>query len=61
MTLTYTTASGYPYHIETATNLFPAIWTTVAGSTTNATVSVVTFTDPNALGSSQRFYRVVSP
>jgi hypothetical protein len=61
LTLSYTAVPGYAYHVETATNLSELVWTTVAGSATNATVNVVTFTDANALGDRQRFYRVVSP
>jgi hypothetical protein len=61
VTLSYATTPGYPYHVEVTTNLFPASWTTVAGSATNATGSSVTFTDPNLPNSSQRYYRTVSP
>jgi hypothetical protein len=61
VTFTYPTVAGFPYHVETTTNLSPATWLTIAGSITNATGSIVSFTDPNALGSGQRFYRTVSP
>jgi hypothetical protein len=61
VTLTYATTPGFPYHVETTTNLFPASWTTVAGSVTNANGTTVIFTDPNPLGGGQRFYRTISP
>jgi hypothetical protein len=61
VTLTYATTPGFSYHIETTTNLFPASWTTLAGSATNANVATVIFTDPNPVGSGQRYYRTVSP
>ena len=61
VTLTYATIPGFPYHVESATNLSPATWTTVAGSATNATESTVTFNDPNPLGGDQRYYRTASP
>jgi Alpha-1,3-glucanase catalytic domain D1/Alpha-1,3-glucanase catalytic domain D2 len=61
LTLNYAATPGYPYRIETATNLAPAIWSAVAGSVTNATTAAVTFTDANALGAGQRYYRTVSP
>ena len=60
VTLTYATTPGYPYHVETTTNLLTASWTTLAGSTTNANGTMVIYTDPNPLGG-QRFYRTVSP
>jgi hypothetical protein len=61
VTLTYATTPGFVYHLEVTTNLFPAIWTTVPGSATNAAGSSVTFTDPNLMSGSQRYYRTVSP
>lgn len=61
VTLTYATSPGYPYHVETATDLSPAAWTTVAGSATNATGSSVTSTDPNPPGGGQGYYRIASP
>ena len=61
VTLTYATIPGFPYHVESATNLSSATWTTVAGSATNATESTVTFSDPNPLGGDQRYYRTASP
>ena len=61
VTLTYATTPGYPYHVESTTNLFPAAWTTLAGSVTNANGTTVIFTDPNPVGSGQRYYRTVSP
>jgi len=61
VTLTYFTAPGVPYHLEMTTNLGSGPWVPVVGSMTNATDSSVTFTDSNAPGSIQRFYRSVSP
>jgi hypothetical protein len=61
VTLTYAATAGYHYHIETATNLFPASWMIVNGSATNATGSVATFTDPNLVNANPRYYRTVSP
>ena len=60
-TLTYATTRLFPYHVETTTNLLPALWIPLAGSTTNANGATVIFTDPNPVGGSQRFYRTVSP
>jgi hypothetical protein len=59
VTITYATSPGFPYHVEAATNLSPATWTTAAGSATNATGSAVTFTDPNP--PAECYYRTVSP
>jgi hypothetical protein len=59
--LTYATTPGYTYHVEVTTNLLPAAWTTMAGSVTNASGTTASFTDPNPVGSSQRYYRTVSP
>ena len=61
VTLTYAVTPGFPYRIETATNLFPAAWTTVAGSATNPAVDTVTFTDLKPPGGGQRYYRTSSP
>jgi hypothetical protein len=61
VTLTYATSPGYPYHVETATGLSPTVWTTVAGSATNSTRSIVTIIDPNPRGSGQTYYRTASP
>jgi hypothetical protein len=58
-TVSYETTAGHIYHIESTPTLSPAAWTPVAGSTTNATGSSVTFTFP--AGSAQAFYRTVSP
>jgi len=59
--LTYATVPGYPYHVETATNLSSATWLTIAGSVTNATQSSATFIISNPPRDGQRFYRIVSP
>jgi hypothetical protein len=61
VTLTYNTTPGFPYHVQAATNLAPATWMNVSGSATNATGTVVTFTDSNAPASSPGFYRTSSP
>ena len=61
VTVTYATSPGYPYHLEVATILIPPNWAVVAGSATNATDSVVSFTDPNTALGRRRWYRVVSP
>jgi hypothetical protein len=61
VTMTYATTPGYPYHVETTTSLSPAMWTTLAGSSTNAIGTSVTFTDPNPVSGGQRYYRTVSP
>ena len=61
VTINYSTTSGLTYHVETTTNLTSSPWTTLPGSTTNATGSSIIFIDPNAVGDPQRFYRVGSP
>ena len=61
ITLTYATTPGFPYHIETTTNLAPAIWTTIPDSITNATDTSATFTFPSFSDLLPRFYRTVSP
>jgi hypothetical protein len=59
--LSYATASGLTYHVETTTNLTPAVWTPIPGSTTNADGNIIIFVDPNASADPQRFYRIRSP
>jgi len=61
VTLTYATTPGYPYHVESTTNLNPASWTPLDGSATNATEAAASFTDPNPAANDQRYYRSVSP
>jgi hypothetical protein len=61
LTFTYATTPGFGYHVEVATNLSPAQWTTVAGSATNATGTSAKFTDANPSTDPQRYYRTVSP
>ncbi len=61
VTLTYATTPGFAYHVESTTNLFPSAWTTLIGSATNAMGTSAIFTDPNPVGSNQRYYRTVSP
>jgi hypothetical protein len=58
-TLRYQTTAGHFYHVESTASLSPAVWTPVAGSSTNATGASVTFTFP--AGSAPLFYRTVSP
>ncbi|HTS18531.1 MAG TPA: glycosyl hydrolase family 28-related protein [Verrucomicrobiae bacterium] len=61
VTITYATTTGFPYHIESTTNLIAATWQIVPGSATNAPGTSVSFTDTNAPGNAQLFYRVGSP
>jgi hypothetical protein len=61
VTLTYATTPGFPYYVEATTNLFPASWTILAGSATNANGATAIFTDPNPVGGGERYYRTVSP
>jgi hypothetical protein len=61
VTLTCETTPGYPYQVETTTNLSPAAWTTLTGSMTNASGGNMIFTDPNPVSNGQRYYRTVSP
>ncbi len=58
--ITCATTPGSTYYLETTTNIAPAIWTTVAGSTTNAAGTSVTFTVP-VQSDKQRYFRTVSP
>ena len=60
-TVRYSAVPGYSYRLEATTNVTPPTWTTVAGSITNPIGATVTYTDSGAIGSPQRFYRVVSP
>ena len=59
--LTYATTAGFQYHVQSSTNLVSGSWTTLPASVTNATGSVVVFTDTNTPSDTQRFYRIVSP
>ncbi|MFO1513522.1 MAG: glycosyl hydrolase family 28-related protein [Verrucomicrobiota bacterium] len=61
ITLSFGTAPGFPYYLETTTNLAPAFWSPLPGSNTNATGTSATFTDTNSPAAPQRFYRTVSP
>ena len=61
LTLTFVTTPGFSYHVETATNLAPALWTIIVGSATNAAGTSVTYTDTNQPNDQQRYYRTVSP
>jgi hypothetical protein len=61
VTISYSSTSGLSYHVETTTDLTSSAWTTIPGSTTNATGGPIIFIDPNAIGDPQRFYRVGSP
>jgi hypothetical protein len=60
VTVTYDSFAGQTYHLESTPSLTaPAVWTTVPGSTTNATGSSVEFTFP--AGGLDEFIRAVSP
>jgi hypothetical protein len=59
--ITYGTTPGSTYYLQTTTNLAPGIWTTVAGSTTNAAGTSVTFTVPVQSDDQQQYFRAVSP
>jgi hypothetical protein len=61
LTLTYETTAGNTYHIEGTPSLAPATWTTVPGSTTNATGAPISFVIPIVPGTNTMFYRTVSP
>jgi hypothetical protein len=61
VSFTYATTPTYTYHVEMTTNLVPASWTPVPGSTTNAAGSQVSLTDPSPASNTPRFYRTVSP
>ena len=61
VTLTYATTPGWSYHVETATNLAPVVWTIIADSATNAAGGSATFTDTNTYNDQQRYYRTISP
>ncbi len=60
-TLTYQTTTGHAYHVEGTPGLSPTSWTTVPGTTTNATGAPVTVTLPLPPGTNSMFYRTVSP
>ena len=59
--LDYATTAGFQYQVQFSTNLALGSWTTLSASVTNATGAFVVFTDTNTSGSTQRFYRIVSP
>ena len=59
--LTYATTAGFQYEVQFTTNLAVGSWTTLPASVTNAPGASVIFTDTNAPGSTQRFYRIISP
>lgn len=59
--LTYDTQPGFPYHVETTTNLAQPTWAALSGSVTNASGTSATFTDTNPYTGVQRFYRTASP
>ncbi|MFO1515295.1 MAG: hypothetical protein U1F83_20745, partial [Verrucomicrobiota bacterium] len=61
VTLTFATVPGFLYRLETTTNLNPADWSLLGGSTTNAAGNSATFIDTNQFTSPQRYYRTVSP
>lgn len=59
--VTYDTQPGFPYHVETTSNLVPPAWAALSGSTTNAAGNSAIFTDTNPWSGARRFYRTVSP
>jgi hypothetical protein len=59
VTLSCETTPGHFYHLESTPTLAPTAWTRVAGSTTNAPGTSVTFSLPEGVG--PVFYRTVSP
>jgi Pectate lyase superfamily protein/Divergent InlB B-repeat domain len=59
--ITYGTTPGSTYYLETTTNLASAIWTTVAGSTTNAAGTSVTFTISVQSDEQQLYFRAICP
>jgi hypothetical protein len=59
--LTYATTAGFQYQVQFTTNLAAGSWVTLPASATNAAGTPVIFSDTNAPGSTQRFYRIVSP
>jgi hypothetical protein len=61
VTILYATTPGYPYHVESTTSLAPPGWAVLTNSITNAASGTVSFTDTNAPGNPQLFYRVGSP
>lgn len=61
VTLIYAATPGFTYHVESATSISPASWAALAGSTTNATGTAVTFTAPLTSGNGPRYFRTVSP
>jgi hypothetical protein len=60
LTITYATAPGVTFYLETTTNLNSAVWEMVAGSATNATGPSATITVPVSAGQ-QQYFRIVSP
>jgi hypothetical protein len=61
VSLIFGTTPGFLYRVEVTTNLPPVVWTTVAGSLTNAAGNSVMFADTNLANRPQCFYRIVSP
>ncbi len=59
--ITFSTTPGSTYYLVTTTNLVQAVWTPVAGSTTNAAGTSVTFTVPVQSNGQPQFFRAVSP
>ncbi len=58
--LTYATTPGFPYHVESSSNLAGNAWEILPGSITNAADATVTISFPQS-HSQQQFYRTVSP
>ena len=61
VTLIYAATPGFAYHVESTSSLNPPGWAILTNSITNATSGTVSFTDTNAPGNPQLFYRVGSP
>jgi hypothetical protein len=57
----YATFPGFSYHVVMTTNFSPTTWQMIAGSATNATGTIVTFTDPSPASGGERYYRIASP
>jgi len=61
LTITYATTPGVTSYLQTTTNLALPIWTTVAGSSTNAAGTSVARTVPLQPNDQQRYFRIVFP
>lgn len=59
--ITCAATPGYSYYLQTTTNLASAVWTTVAGSATNAAGTSVAFTISVQSNEQQYFRTAISP